>query len=93
MDVSKVTLSHIIDAPTRLGPYYENAIATLQSLNVVEYIGPKTAETCYSSNNVRIEVQVYDLFQSPRSFEESQEIPQAEITPMPHVRFERVWNE
>lgn len=66
---------------------------TLKSLKVVEYLGPDTDQTTHSSANVRIEVQVYELYDDPRTFEEDNDIPQAEITPMPHARFKSVWDE
>jgi hypothetical protein len=80
-------------AELRLGPFYEGSKATLQSLKVVEYLGPKTLEDCYSSNNVRIKVQVYALYHTPRSLEEQKDFPEADITQMPHVMFEGKWDE
>jgi hypothetical protein len=79
-------------ASKRLGPYYKNTIQVLQSLKVVEYVGPETVCQFYSTN-VRIEVQVFDLFRTPRLLQESTDIPQGEITPMPHIRFEGIWDE
>lgn len=65
----------------------------LKSLTVVEYLGPHADQTTHSSSAVRIEVQVYELYDNPRVFEDDSDIPQAEITPMPHARFENVWDE
>jgi hypothetical protein len=79
-----------VAASKRLGPYYENTIQVLQSLKVVEYVGPTTE--CYS-NDLRIEIHVFDLFRTPRLLHDSAEIPQGEVTPMPHVRFEGIWDE
>jgi len=79
-------------ASKRLGSYYKNTVQVLQSLKVVEYVGPET-EYQYYSSNVRIEVQVFDLFRTPRLLQESTDIPQGEITPMPHIRFEGIWDE
>jgi pachytene checkpoint protein 2 len=80
-------------AEMRLGPFYDNSKHALQSLKVVEYLGPKTVEDCYISNNLRIKVQVYALYQSPRSLEEQKDFPEAEITSMPHAMFEGKWDE
>ncbi len=83
----------LIAAAMKLGPFYEFAKGALQSLKVVEYLGPKTDEFCYNSNNVNIKVQVYALYHTPRSFEENKDFPEAESTPMPHAMFEGVWDE
>jgi hypothetical protein len=82
-----------IAASKRLGPYYKNTIQVLQSLKVVEYVGAETESRQYYSSNVRIEVQAFDLFRTPRLLQESTDIPQGEITPMPHIRFESIWDE
>jgi hypothetical protein len=60
---------------------------------VVEYLGPKTGEFCYHSNNVRIKVQVYALYHIPRSLDENRDFPEGEITKMPHSMFEGKWDE
>jgi hypothetical protein len=77
----------------RLGPFYDWSKDALQSLKVVEYLGPSTLERCYNSNNVRIKVQVYALYHIPRSLEEQKDFPEAEITQMPHAMFEGNWDE
>jgi hypothetical protein len=83
----------LIAAAMKLGPFCEFAKDALQSLKVVEYLGPKTNEFCYNSNNVKIKVQVYALYHTPKSLEENKDFPEAEITRMPHAIFEGKWDE
>lgn len=82
-----------IDATTKLGPYYKNAKGVLHSLRVVEYQGPKTTETCFSSESVRTRVSVYALYNTSRGLGEDDEMPQAEVTLMPHAAFASHWDE
>lgn len=77
----------------RLGSDYEEFRNILLSLTVVEYLGARTETTCYSSNEVEIKVQLYQLYDTPRSLQENRHIPQAEITLMPHARFSGGWDE
>jgi hypothetical protein len=77
----------------KLGACYQEVKETILSLKVVEYLGPKTLETCFSSKKVHIKVQIYKLDQTPRSLEQGKAFSQAEITRLPHVRFEGVWDE
>ncbi|KAI0993975.1 hypothetical protein K3495_g14209 [Podosphaera aphanis] len=90
-------LEDILDDPRnaelKLGPFYQYARDTLHSLKVVEYMGPITDINCYTTDNVNVEVQVYTLYNTLRSLDENQELPQAEITPLPHVRFADQWDE
>ncbi|KAE9381279.1 AAA-domain-containing protein [Stipitochalara longipes BDJ] len=80
-------------AEMRLKLFYHYSKEALQSLRVVEYLGPETLETCYNSNNVKVKVQVYALFHTPRSLEEQKDFPEAETTQMPHAAFEGNWDE
>ncbi|KAE8446858.1 hypothetical protein EG329_011489 [Mollisiaceae sp. DMI_Dod_QoI] len=80
-------------ADLRLGAHLQRVKNVLKSLKVVEYLGPHTEQTIYSSTGVRIEVQVYELHDTPKPLEEDSHIPQAEITPMPHARFDGIWDE
>ena len=80
-------------AEMRLKLFYHCSKEALQSLRVVEYLGPETLETCYNSNNVKVKVQVYALFHTPRSLEEQKDFPEAETTQMPHAAFEGNWDE
>lgn len=80
------------DASLLLGPLYEHS-KDLQSLKVVEYIGPNVEVQSYSSDEVQVKVQVYQLYHTLRSLEEHERLPQAEITPMPHIKFDGQWDE
>ena len=75
-----------------LGPIFGGVIARIASLKVVEYSGPKSSTTCYSSNDTRVKVQIYKLY---KTGEESEDLilQQAEITPMPHTNFDGRWDE
>lgn len=73
-----------------LGFSYETMARKLLSLKVVDYSGPKTGTMCYSSNEARVKVQVYKLY---KSGEEREGLQQAEIASMPHIRFDRQWDE
>jgi hypothetical protein len=77
----------------RLGTDYDEFRNILLCLRVVEYSGPSTEVTCYSSNEVEVKVQLYLLHDTVRRIQEDREIPHTEITPMPHVRFSGVWDE
>jgi hypothetical protein len=74
-----------------LGPLYEKH-DYLQSLKVVEYMGPTTELNTFSSNDVQIKVQVYKLYLSLRSTEEHEGLPQADMTPLPHVKYDGLWD-
>ncbi len=80
------------NARHKLGSIYGAASTQLQSLTVVEYLGPRKDETCYRSNDVTIKIQLYKLYDVPR-FLENKEFIQAEVTPMPHVAFDGRWDE
>lgn len=77
----------------RLGPYYECSKDVLHSLKVVEYIGPIANQLFHNSDNVRVKVQLYALYHSPRLLDERRDFPEAEITQMPHAMFEGNWDE
>jgi pachytene checkpoint protein 2 len=80
-------------AEMRLGPFYHFSKDTLQSLKVVEYLGPETLEEgCFNCDNVKIKIHVYALYHTPRLLEEDKEFPEAEITQMPHAMFESDWD-
>lgn len=65
----------------------------LHSLKVDEYSGPATGIETHCSDDVCIKVQVYQLYRTRRSAEEYEGLPQADITPLPHVKFEGQWDE
>ena len=65
----------------------------LHSLKVVEYTGPATGIESYRSDDVHIKVQVYHLYRTRRSKEEHEGLPQADVTPLPHIKFEGKWDE
>ena len=75
-----------------LGDFYQNAKHALESLKVVEYVGPKTDVACYSSKYVRVNIQVYQLC-SGTTTNEDEDLPQGKITTLPHVDFEGLWDE
>ncbi|PBP25850.1 thyroid hormone receptor interactor [Diplocarpon rosae] len=81
--------------PFRLGNEYARAKAILQSLKVVEHIGPTSVETIFSSENVKLKIQVFELYNTPSSLNNTDEAEEelGEIFQMPHVRFEGVWDE
>lgn len=64
----------------------------LQSLKVVEYLGPDVEETSFSSRNVRIEVHVYELYDNP-TLTDDEDFPQGDITSMPHAKYDSTWDE
>jgi hypothetical protein len=72
-----------------LGDLYGLAKEAFHSMKVVECIGrPET--TCYASNNVKIKIQIYQLYDTR---EEDETLPQAEITSMPHIDFDGQWDQ
>jgi hypothetical protein len=80
-------------AERKLGPFYQCSKNGLQSLKVVEYLGPETLEGCFNSSSIRIKVHVYALHHTRRSLAEDKDFPEAEITQMPHGMFEGKWDE
>jgi hypothetical protein len=42
---------------------------------------------------MRLRVQVYELYDTPKGLEEDDDMSRAEVTPMPHLRFDGVWDE
>jgi hypothetical protein len=79
------------DARLLLGHLYDRT-KDLRSLKVVEYAGPTTDINYYCSDDVQIKVQVYQLYCS-RKTEEHNGLPQADVTPLPHIQFEGKWDE
>jgi hypothetical protein len=74
-----------------LGPdLHEYAFEYLQTLKVVEYVGP-ASDAVFVLNRVNIRVLVYHMYKTGRSLD--LEDTQAEITSMPHRRFEGKWDE
>ena len=71
---------------------FTHALEFLQTLKVVEYVGPKLDTPLFKLNRVRIIVLVYNMITTCRSLQ-SLEMPQAEVTMMPHSRFEGKWDE
>jgi len=80
-------------AQMKLKSFYHCSKQALQSLKVVEYLGPELLESCYNSDNARISVQVYALYHTPRSLEEHEDFPEGQITKMPHAIYEGKWDE
>ncbi|RKF59277.1 Pachytene checkpoint protein 2-like protein [Erysiphe neolycopersici] len=92
LDDSRMT--NEMDGEYKLGPLYQFAKDTLDSLKVVEYMGPAREFTCYTTEDVRVEVQIYSLYNtSDSTAEEDQQLPQAEIISLPHSRFANLWEE
>ncbi|KAF4626137.1 hypothetical protein G7Y89_g12025 [Cudoniella acicularis] len=73
--------------------WYDLCKAALEFLKVVEYTGPNQHDNYHSSSDVAVDVQIYQVCAEEESFEENPEIPQAEITYMPHMKFDRYWDE
>ena len=71
----------------------KQAFDILQHLKVVEYVGQQAEITCYRAQDVRIRIQVYELYDTPKGLEEDDDMCQAEVTPMPHLQFDGVWDE
>lgn len=82
--------NRFLGASLLLGQFYKGVAAKVLSLKVVDYSGPKTSDMCHSSDSTRIKVQVYKLY---KTVAEKGVLQQAEITPMPHVNFDRQWDE
>jgi len=72
-----------------LGSFYVHC-GILQTLKVVEYIGPDSKIACRAFNTVHVKVLVYKLFDNE---EERDYIEQAEVTSMPHVNYDGKWDE
>ena len=68
-------------------------IGGLQSLKVVEYSGPATDIKSYCSDNVRIRVHAYQLYDTRGSTGDDDGLPQANVTSLPHFMFEGQWDE
>ncbi|CZT42874.1 uncharacterized protein RSE6_02826 [Rhynchosporium secalis] len=78
----------------KLGPVYDEAKAMLHSLKVVEYVGPKTLEACFSSCSVEVKVNLFQLYIDTGYVDKENEDGQlGELICMPHARFEGVWDE
>ncbi|KAH6671089.1 P-loop containing nucleoside triphosphate hydrolase protein [Halenospora varia] len=77
----------------RLGPWYGKAKESLTFLKVVEYTGPTTDSNCYSTIKANIDVQIYGNHDGEPSSEEVREMPEADIVYLPHVKFDRCWED
>jgi len=82
-----------LDASSVLGPLFGQYHDGLESLKLVEYVGEEKGTTCFQLNQVNVKLQVYQLYETNESFQEHAEIPQAQITNMPHVIFDGQWDE
>lgn len=72
---------------------YKKTIDVIKTLKVVEYVGPKTKSVQLVLSDMRIKVQVYEMYHDARTLDENMDLPQAEITSLPHLRFEGKWDE
>lgn len=83
------------DGKMKLGAEFAFAKQTLDSLKVVEYIGPVRKETCFSLRDVKLKVQVFELYTeaSPLGGAGDGHEQLGEVVAMPHARFEAVWDE
>lgn len=77
----------------RLGPWYGKAKESLTFLKVVDYTGPTTDSNCYSTIKANIDVQIYGNHDGEPSSEEAREMPEADIVYLPHVKFDKCWEE
>lgn len=66
---------------------------TLHSLRVVEYLGPDIDIACFTTENVKVEVQIYAIYNTPRGLSENHNLPQAEVIQLPNLNFENQWEE
>ncbi|KAH7363905.1 P-loop containing nucleoside triphosphate hydrolase protein [Rhexocercosporidium sp. MPI-PUGE-AT-0058] len=93
-DMLEDVLADKDDAICKLGAEYEKANNTLQSLKVVEHVGPTTLETCFKSSNVNLKVQIFQLYTDDSPGNKTKEDGDlGELITMPHARFEGVWDE
>ncbi|KAG4428444.1 hypothetical protein IFR05_016074 [Cadophora sp. M221] len=82
------------NAISKLRSEYEKASTILQCLKVVEYVGPATLVSCFEASTVELKVQVFQLYTNESSDGKGNEDGQlGELIPMPHARFEGVWDE
>lgn len=88
-DIGEELLVDEFKAPLLFGDLFLVVKEVFQAVKVVEYTG-QSYQTCYSSNNVRVKVQIYQLYYSR---EQNESIHQAVILPMPHIDFEGQWDE
>jgi hypothetical protein len=72
-----------------LGQYHD----LLESLKLVEYVGEDKDSTYYQLNEVNVKLQLYQIYDADQAFQEQTDIPQAQITNMPHIRFDGQWDE
>lgn len=90
----RLLVTNKMDGEYKLGPLFQHAKDILESLKVVEYMGPAKEFTCYTTEDVRVEVQIYFLYNaSDSTAEEDKQLPQAEIISLPHSRFANQWEE
>lgn len=90
----KLVLTLNPDAKCKLGDEYDTAKTLLQCLKVVEYVGPLTLETCFSSSTVDLKVHVFQLHaNAPSDDSRNEESLLGELISMPNTRFEGVWDE
>jgi hypothetical protein len=73
-----------------LGHSHEAVKRKVHSLKVADYSGPKLGAACHTSDDARIKVQAYKLY---KTSEEREGLHQAEIVPLPHIKFDRQWDE
>lgn len=78
----------------KLQSEYPKAKSILQFLNVVEYVGPSSVETCYSTTKVNVKVHVYAMHVGTKPLDEIDDpIEAGEVVRMPNVRFDGIWDE
>ncbi|KAH8665204.1 P-loop containing nucleoside triphosphate hydrolase protein [Tricladium varicosporioides] len=66
---------------------------SLEFLKVVEYAGPNVENNCYSTRTANINVQIYQIFNNEPCTEGLRDMPEGEIIYLPHVKFDRCWDD
>jgi len=84
----RTTLTNQV-ARRALVPIYQQVIETIENLQIVECSDPVISTTCFDSTKMRIEVHIYEQYDG----NDKGEIECADITSLPHQRFENLWNE
>ncbi|KAL2072732.1 hypothetical protein VTL71DRAFT_12075 [Oculimacula yallundae] len=93
-DMLEDILANEGNAISRLGYEYEQAKDMLQCLKVVEYVGPATLETCFSSFAVELKVNIFQVYTNAHGENlKNADGLLGEVLSMPHARFEGIWDE
>ncbi|KAG0651195.1 Pachytene checkpoint [Hyphodiscus hymeniophilus] len=91
VDVATRHLEEQLSRPNQTFSLFTNLLS--DEYGKYKYSGPTTDIKTYRSDDVHIKVQVYQLYHTRRSTEEQDGLPQADVTPLPHIKFEGQWDE